>query len=123
MLMQWVNDNMKHSEIDMGKENSMRMSQSDSRPVIAASSMLLALTAMLLGACTVGPDYVKPEVQTPAAFKEQGDWVTANPQDKLPKGKWWELFGDTELNSLVEQVEISNQNIKVAEAQYRQARA
>ncbi|MEZ0330229.1 MAG: efflux transporter outer membrane subunit [Methylophilaceae bacterium] len=83
----------------------------------------LLLAVILMAGCTVGPDYVKPEMQVPATFKEQQGWVTAQPQDTLPKGKWWELFGDADLNALVEQVEISNQNIKVAEAQYRQAQA
>src|SRR5450830_1015059 len=81
------------------------------------------LAIIMLAGCSVGPDYVKPTMQIPTAFKEQNGWVTAQPQDTLPKGKWWELFGDADLNALVEQVEISNQNIKVAEAQYRQAQA
>ena len=85
---------------------------------------LLYLTvAALLSACTVGPDYVKPDMQVPAAFKEQQGWKTAQPRDELPRGQWWEVFGDAQLNALVAQVEISNQNIRAAEAQYRQARA
>jgi NodT family efflux transporter outer membrane factor (OMF) lipoprotein len=83
----------------------------------------LAVLASLIGGCSVGPDYVKPEVQVPAAFKEQQGWKTAEPKDELPRGKWWELFGDNELNSLVEQVEVSNLNIRAVEAQYRQAKA
>lgn len=79
--------------------------------------------AVMLGACTVGPDYVKPEMKAPAAFKETQGWKTAEPQDELPRGKWWEIFGDKELNTLIEQVEVSNQNIRAAEAQFRQARA
>ncbi|HEY8083986.1 MAG TPA: efflux transporter outer membrane subunit [Methylophilaceae bacterium] len=81
------------------------------------------LSACLLSACTVGPDYVKPTMDVPAAFKEQQGWKTAQPQDELPRGKWWEIFGDSTLNQLVEQVEVSNQNLRVAEAQYRQAQA
>ena len=83
----------------------------------------LAVLASLIGGCTVGPDYVKPELQVPAAFKEQQGWKTAEPKDELPRGKWWEVFGDHELNSLVEQVEVSNLNIRAVEAQYRQAKA
>ena len=76
----------------------------------------------------MGPNYVKPEIQTPVSFKEkpfkdQQSWKLATPQDTLPKGKWWELFGDSELNALVAQVELSNFNIKAIEAQYAQARA
>jgi NodT family efflux transporter outer membrane factor (OMF) lipoprotein len=85
-------------------------------------SALLA-SMLVLSGCAVGPDYVKPDVQVPAAFKEQQGWKTAQPQDELPRGKWWEIFGDAELNKLVEQVEVSNQNIRAVEAQFRQARA
>ena len=42
---------------------------------------------------------------------------------RLPKGKWWEIFGDPQLNALEELVDINNQNVKQAEAQFRQARA
>ena len=83
----------------------------------------IALLMAMLSACAVGPNYVKPTMQTPAAFKEQAGWKHAQPQDELPRGQWWEIFGDAELNKLVAQVEISNQNIRVAEAKYRQARA
>ena len=84
---------------------------------------LLAMTA-LLSSCAVGPDYVKPAAPMTATFKEAtGDWKTAAPQDNLPRGAWWNAFGDADLNALEEQVKISNQNVKVAEAQYRQARA
>jgi len=80
-----------------------------------------ALLAAALGACTVGPDYVRPAVETPPAFKEE--WKTAEPRDERPRGDWWEVFGDTTLNDLAAQVDINNQNIKVAEANVRQARA
>lgn len=79
------------------------------------------MLAAALGGCTLGPDYVKPEVEVPASFKEQ--WKTAEPSAELPRGPWWELFDDAQLNSLVAQVEVSNQNIRAVEAQYRQARA
>ena len=83
----------------------------------------IALLITMLSACAVGPNYVKPTMETPAAFKEKIDWKSAQPQDEQPRGQWWDIFGDTELNKLVIQVEISNQNIRAAEAQYRQARA
>jgi len=79
---------------------------------------LLALTG-----CMVGPDYHRPDVATPAAYKEAGDWKTAEPKDEAPRGNWWEIYGDNELNGLVAQIEISNQNVLAAAAQYRQALA
>jgi NodT family efflux transporter outer membrane factor (OMF) lipoprotein len=75
----------------------------------------------VLAACTVGPNYVRPAVESPAAFKEQ--WKVAQPRDEGPRGNWWEVFGDAQLNALAAQVDVNNQNIKVAEANVRQARA
>ena len=75
--------------------------------------------------CVVGPRYVKPAVAPPSAFKEMAgndQWKMATPLDGLDKGKWWEIFGDSQLNSLEELVDINNQNLKQAEAQFREAR-
>jgi NodT family efflux transporter outer membrane factor (OMF) lipoprotein len=81
------------------------------------------LTLLLLSGCAVGPDYHRPDVATPAAFKEAGDWKPAEPKDDAPRGNWWEIYGDADLNALVAQVAISNQNVLAAAAQYRQAMA
>lgn len=83
----------------------------------------LAVTAALAGGCTVGPDYVRPTAAEPTAYKELAGWKPAQPQDELTRGKWWEIFGDAELSALAEQVIAANQNLKVSEAQFRQARA
>lgn len=85
--------------------------------------VLYLLSAALLSACAVGPDYVRPAVEAPAAFKEMQGWKIAQPQDQEIRGKWWEVFGDPELNALQEQVAISNQNLAQAEARFRQAKA
>jgi len=78
---------------------------------------------VLFAGCAVGPDYVRPDAAVPGAFKEAGEWKVAQPRDDASRGKWWEVFGDPQLNALIEQVEISNQNVLAAEAQFRQARA
>jgi len=79
---------------------------------------------MLLSACmVVGPDYVRPTVTTPAAYKENDGWKVAQPKDDVIRGAWWKMFGDPQLNALEAQVSISNQNLAAAEAQYREARA
>lgn len=84
----------------------------------------LLVLSFLLAACSVGPDYVRPDVITPPAFKEAAaGWKQAQPADAVLAAKWWELFRDPDLNRLEEQVEISNQNIAQAAARYRQARA
>jgi NodT family efflux transporter outer membrane factor (OMF) lipoprotein len=86
---------------------------------------LIALTSALsiLSGCTVGPDYARPNAQTPAAYKESEGWKVAQPGDEMNRGKWWEIFGDQRLNALQEQVVISNQNVLLAESNFRQARA
>lgn len=88
-----------------------------------APACLALSTALLLAACAVGPDYHRPEVVTPAAFKEAGNWKLAKPGDDEARGNWWEIYGDAELNALVGQIAISNQNVLAAAAQYRQALA
>ncbi len=85
--------------------------------------VVLSGAVALSGGCMVGPDYVKPKAEAPPAYKETGEWKTAEPQDHLPRGKWWEIFNDPQLNALEEQIEISNQNVQQAYAQFRQARA
>jgi NodT family efflux transporter outer membrane factor (OMF) lipoprotein len=77
-----------------------------------------------MGGCEVGPRYARPSVPTPPAYKElPADWTTAQPSDAISRGKWWEIFQDAKLNELEEQINVSNQNLKAAEAQYIQARA
>jgi NodT family efflux transporter outer membrane factor (OMF) lipoprotein len=85
----------------------------------------------LLAGCSVGPKYSRPSVTTPAAYKENspqspeqaGIWKPAQPSDQDLRGKWWETFGDPQLNALEEQVTVSNQDLKAAEARFREARA
>jgi len=84
---------------------------------------LLGLAAFLLGGCMVGPDYKKPSVSTTPAYKETDGWKVAQPSDALPRGQWWEIFADPDLNALEEQVDPANQNLKIAEARLRAARA
>ena len=90
---------------------------------IAAKILALAAMLTLLGACTADPKYLRPDVATPAAYKEASDWKIAQPRDTVKRGKWWEIFRDAQLNALAEQVDISNQNVRIAEARFRQARA
>ena len=84
---------------------------------------LLLMTLLQLTGCAVGPKYHTPTVQTPPAYKEVGDWKPAQPNDQNLGGTWWTIFQDPQLDALELQVNVSNQNLKAAEAQYRQARA
>ncbi len=76
-----------------------------------------------LTSCAVGPKYHPPSVPTPPAYKEMGSWKTAQPGDQNLGGNWWEIFQDPQLNALEQQVNVSNQNLKAAVAQYQEARA
>lgn len=76
-----------------------------------------------LAGCAVGPDYARPDAAVPQAYKGTGEWKVAQPRDEEIRGKWWEIFGDAQLSALVEQVEISNQNVLLAGAQFRRAQA
>ncbi|MGO9863318.1 MAG: efflux transporter outer membrane subunit [Terriglobales bacterium] len=95
----------------------------------AATALLSA--ALLLQGCVVGPRYNRPAVQTPGTFKEvtaddlkkMDGWKLAQPQDSTLHGKWWELLGDPQLNALEERVDISNQNVASAFANFMAARA
>lgn len=85
--------------------------------------------SLLLSGCMVGPRYARPAAPASPAFKEasdwkQGDgWKIAQPGEDVLREKWWELYGDPCLNQIEEQVDASNQTLKVAEANFRQARA
>ncbi|MFA9441323.1 efflux transporter outer membrane subunit [Uliginosibacterium sp. sgz301328] len=83
----------------------------------------IPLIAALLSACTVGPDYVRPDAPISASYKEDPNWKLAEPSDTAPRGAWWEVYGDPVLNGLAAQVAPANQNVAVALAQYRQAQA
>ncbi len=85
---------------------------------------LLALGLMVsVTSCTAGPDYVRPTADVPVSYKEIDGWKLANPKDDVLKDAWWELFDDPRMNALEAQVILANQNVRVAEAQFRQARA
>ena len=80
-------------------------------------------SVILLAGCNVGPKYHRPPAEVPPAYKEAGNWKTAQPSELSLRGNWWEIFQDPQLNALEQQVNISNQNLKAAQAQYTQARA
>lgn len=87
------------------------------RPVAAA------LAAALVASCSFAPKYERPPVATPAEYKESKDWKVAEPKDGVPRGEWWVVFGDPTLNNLAKSLEASNQDLRLAEAQYRRAQA
>src|SRR5208282_75992 len=116
------------------KVNSLRESKlamKATNKIRAAGTLLCA--ALLIQGCDVGPKYKRPapSAPVPASFKEvtpddlqkMDGWKVAQPQDSALHGKWWEIFGDAQLNALEEQVNVSNQNVAAAFASFMAARA
>ena len=90
--------------------------------------VFVPLLALLAVGCSVGPKYQRPDLQAPVAYKENPpeaykEWQLAHPSDTAIRGDWWTLFGDPDLNKLEEQADVSNQNLKAAQARFAQARA
>jgi NodT family efflux transporter outer membrane factor (OMF) lipoprotein len=92
-------------------------------PALRRPKILFALALLQLSGCTVGPNYHTPVVQIPTGYKEARNWAPAQPNDQNLGGTWWTIFQDPRLDTLELQVNVSNQNLKAAEAQYLQARA
>jgi NodT family efflux transporter outer membrane factor (OMF) lipoprotein len=86
---------------------------------------VLVLAVMVSGCGLVGPDYERPPPATPSTpeFKETNDsyFRPAIPRDAIDRGKWWGMYGDPALDLIAAQVDVSNQNLKISEAAYRQA--
>ncbi|HZY72499.1 MAG TPA: efflux transporter outer membrane subunit [Edaphobacter sp.] len=99
------------------------------RSAVFASS----LAALLLSGCMVGPKYSRPTVPLAPSYKETApdssaykgdpDWHPAQPADTALRGEWWTIFGDPKLNELEPLISTNNQDLKAAEARFRQARA
>ncbi|AOJ61063.1 RND transporter [Burkholderia ubonensis] len=91
------------------------------RPLAAAVAFA---AAALLAGCAVGPDYHRPDTPMPAAFKEApAGWKVAQPADGADRGAWWRVYGDPQLDALIDKLNASNQTIAQSAAAYRQARA
>jgi NodT family efflux transporter outer membrane factor (OMF) lipoprotein len=104
----------------MKRAHTNRFTSRVERPACIA---LLLAGALLFTGCALGPKYKSPAVQAPPAYKEIGNWKTAQPNDQHLGGNWWEIFQDPQLNALEEQINVSNQNLKAAVAQYQESRA
>jgi NodT family efflux transporter outer membrane factor (OMF) lipoprotein len=87
------------------------------------TGLLGLLGLSLLSGCNVGPKYHTPTVQSPPSYKEGEGWQVAQPKDDVLHDNWWELFNDPQLNTLEQQVNVSNQNIAAAFASFLEARA
>jgi NodT family efflux transporter outer membrane factor (OMF) lipoprotein len=81
----------------------------------------LGLGLALWTGCAVGPRYTRPSAVVPPTYKEGAPAAQAGAQNL--QREWWRIFGDPQLDALESQISVSNQNLKAAEAQFRQARA
>lgn len=84
----------------------------------------LAVVSAFIVSCTIGPHYHRPSLNLPNSYKEAPKgWKIAQPADAIDRGDWWQAYDDPDLNRLENQLNISNQNIAQALAQYQQATA
>jgi len=90
-------------------------------PRLAASAALSC--AVILGGCTVGPNYKKPDATVPAKWEVEQPWRESAPKDAFDKGEWWKVFNDNDLNTFEAQAIAENQTIKISIAHLEQARA
>src|ERR1700723_2441752 len=82
-----------------------------------------AALTLLLGACSLAPPLKTPVIPAGDAYKEGGDWTQAQPADRLPRDRWWTLYGNAELDTLQTQLIAANPTLAAAFANYAQARA
>jgi outer membrane protein, multidrug efflux system len=80
-------------------------------------------TSFCLAGCAVGPKYQRADVQAPPAWKSEGPWREAAPKDAVPKGAWWEVFRDDELNRYEQQLLAANQSLIAARERLNEARS
>ena len=97
------------------------MSTAPRRGVAWRTLPLLALAVAGCQYLSVGPVYHRPSIEVPQGYKEAKDWKLAEPQDTRPRGNWWDLYDDPDLDALMRQVAVSNQNVRLAAARYDQA--
>ena len=81
------------------------------------------LAATMLSGCAVGPNYKRPTAEVPNTWKGEGPWQAAAPKDAIPKGQWWEIYHDAELDRLEQDLLQANQSLTAAQARLAQARA
>jgi multidrug efflux system outer membrane protein len=93
------------------------------RGTTVAHSGLLLATAILAAGCSVGPNYKRPSAPSTANWDVTEPWREGAPKDSIPKGQWWTVFRDDDLDALETQALSANQTLKVSIARLEQARA
>jgi NodT family efflux transporter outer membrane factor (OMF) lipoprotein len=108
---------------DAGKRGVCWVRRVTSKRAVVCAALSAPFLALVLAACAVGPDYKPAAAPVPTKFKELKGWKLAAPSDALDRGSWWSLYRDAKLDSLLGQVEVSNQTIAAQAAAYEQTRA
>jgi len=94
---------------------------------VSRHRLIVLMLCAALSACAVGPDYQRPAIDVGAGYKEGQErvpgWKPAHPRDETQRGAWWAVYGDAVLDGLMRQLDEANQDVAVAEANYRQAQA
>jgi multidrug efflux system outer membrane protein len=90
---------------------------------VLTAALLAGCSVVCTLSCTVGPRYKRPTAQVPETWKGEGPWQTAAPKDAIPKGAWWQIFHDAELDRLEQDVLQANQSLEAARDRLAQARA
>ncbi|WP_022966826.1 efflux transporter outer membrane subunit [Denitrificimonas caeni] len=91
------------------------------KPIVKLSVFTLA--SVVLSGCVLGPDYQRPDSSVPLEFRHTPGWKVAQPAELSSAVAWWSLYQDATLADLLKQLEASNQNLRAAEAAWREARA
>ncbi len=91
------------------------------KPIVKLS--VFALASVVLSGCVLGPDYQRPDSSVPLEFRHTPGWKVAQPAELSSAVAWWSLYQDATLADLLKQLEASNQNLRAAEAAWREARA
>lgn len=82
-----------------------------------------ALVGLVLSGCALGPNYQRPDAPAALEFRHTPGWKVAQPMDLQASVEWWSLYQDAHLADLLKQLEASNQNLRAAEAAWREAHA
>ena len=91
--------------------------------LLAAAALLAGCSLVCTLGCSVGPRYKRPTAQVPDTWKGEGPWQAAAPKDAIPKGAWWKIFHDAELDRLEQELLQANQSLDAARDRLLQARA
>jgi NodT family efflux transporter outer membrane factor (OMF) lipoprotein len=110
---------------DPHRDNRVRRSPASRAQVRASASFNIGAVglALALTGCTIGPNYSREAAPVSPHYKELKGWKRATPRDDVARGDWWAVYRDHALNTMLPQVEVSNQTVAAAAAAYEEARA